>query len=153
MTYETCRRQTATFKGLFLPPEPRYNKNDFYFWSLPHLWLIRRRVCACAGVCACAHSVILGGFGCKHWWTHLQVVTGHQEDASIDALPPGLGPCWVIFGGELAQLEGRGHCFGQTHRGADAHTLPLRAVGRCGTLNPCVVVDLKEERISFVLFP
>lgn len=93
------------------------------------------------------HSVFW--FWLQRPMTHLQVVTGDQEDASFDALPPGLGPRWVIFRGELPQLKGRWHCFGQTNCGADARTLPLCAVGQCDPLNPHVVVDLKGANLMF----
>lgn len=32
---------------------------------------------------------------------YLQVMTGHQKYAPFDALPPGLRPCGIIFGGVL----------------------------------------------------
>ena len=81
-------------------------------------------------------------FVSAEWWLYLQVVTGHQEYASFDALPPGLCPCWIICGGVLPQVEGWGQRFGETDRGAYAVTLPLCAVGGRRALNPHIVVHL-----------
>lgn len=128
--------QTASFKRPVVASVNQVAAIMIYFWSLPR-------------VTDPLHSAILGGFWLEGPMTHLQVVTGDQEDASFDALPPGLGPCRVVFGGELPQLEGWGHCFGQTNGRADASTLPLCAVGRCGALNPHVVIDLKGENLMF----
>lgn len=85
---------------------------------------------------------------------HLQLMTGHQEYASFDELPPRLRPRGVIFGGVLPQLERRRHGFGETNAGADAVTLTLRAVGRRRPLDPHVAVHLRgetgNELISFI---
>ena len=86
------------------------------------------------------------------WRSYLQFMTCHQEDASLDGLPPGLGPRGVVFGGELPQVERRGHGFGQTGTGADAVTLPLGAVGWGRTLNPPVAVNLSEETIRIIYY-
>ena len=76
---------------------------------------------------------------------YLQFMTRHQEYASFDELPPGLRPCRVISGGVLPQVERRGQRFGETNAGADAVALSLCAVGRGRTLDPHVVVHLREE--------
>lgn len=77
---------------------------------------------------------------------YLQLVTGHQEYASCDGLPPGLCPRGVVCSGVLLQFKRRRHSFGMTNCGADTKSHPLCAVrGRCA-LNPEVVVKLRGRQ-------
>lgn len=80
-------------------------------------------------------------------------MTGHQEYPPLDALPPGLCPCGIIFGSVLLQVEGWGQSFRVVHCGANTETLSLCTVHRQGALNPHVSVDLGEKERDEVGLP